>query len=293
MIKMYVYFAEALAGQGVYPPGLYQYPHLYPPPSGQVEATNLSLPSSSRSKQGDKPKEEDIRRMDDKRDRESRVRAVSDDRKETKSSEQCLDFSKHSETHCDRKRSKTSKTGDLDKIKSSSKLNQSSVDTSKSHTDIGKEIRAITVTDRKRHLSDNSLKRDSFGVCKSDVPSHIKTALHSPPRRHKAMTSPDRAQNISKHSAKKETVRSPYASSTSTAANEQDMPENLCIKDRQPEHKPDNETKHTDKKEIDVVKTQTVDTSTTVTVTSTLNIITTDIGLKDRSYKRKGKLSEI
>lgn len=279
-------FSEALAGQGMFSHSLYPYPQLYPPPSGQIEATNLSLPSSSRTK-----KEEEGRR-EDKRDRETRTRADSVERKEAKASDQCLDFSKHTDSYCDKKKTKHSKTDDLDKIKGSSKLNQSSVEATSGHAETEKEINGKAVSllsDRKRHFSDNSVRRELYQSSKSDSASHVKPALHSPPQRHKMVSSPDRLSNSSRTSERKETVRSPYTSSNSKMAIEQDMPENLCIKDRQKEQSSHKDVKAEVKRESSVVRTQTVETATTVTVTGTLNIITSDIGLKDKSFKRKGK----
>lgn len=276
----------------MHPHALYPYPHIYPQPPGQLEATNLTLPSSSRSKQGEKQKDEESRVSEDKKERDCRSRVDVDERKETQSADQCLDYSKNNGVQCDKKRARPNKTDDTEKIKSSLKVPQNTSDTSsKHHTDPFNDSTcksATSVPDRKRHLSDSSLKRELYGNSKTDNSSHGIHSLHSPPQRHKVASSPEQTSNRERYPDRKYIVRSPYE--TFKPVVEQDVPENLCIKDRRKE-KSDKETKSGSKMETSVVKTLTVDTTTTVTVSSTLNIITSDIGYKDRTYKRKGKLS--
>lgn len=257
-----------------------------------MEATNLSLPSSSRTKQGEKVKDEETRRLEEKKEsRESRNRSDSCERKDNKTTEQCLDFSKHSETHSDKVR-KSNKTDDKDKIKSSQKHNKSSLELSKGDVDkettLSKSLSPMP--DRKRHLSDNSLKREMYIGSKNDSTSHVKASLHSPQSRLPSALSSERPLTSFKVTDRVDYSKGPYSTSSGKASTEQDMPENLCIKDKQKEQKL-HDAEPGSKTECNVIKTQTVDTTTTVTVTATLNIITSDIGTKERSYKRKGNIS--
>ena len=309
------YFSEALLGPGAIPGGFFPPSLLLQPPSStsQEEATNLSVPTPSKSKHRDetdrhkhldiltnkssdnakkidgktRPSEDDKLHTEDgsERTRGLSLRKPSDDYMKYRNSDYVKKSSPSASTSSysvaktehDRKRSK------LEAVIKQAKQNGYDPNASKPSA-----YRCETyIPDRKRgdKLSSPVGYREHFMPVSAFSPSH-KTAFHSPTRTERVV-SPNRSTKA--HSPIRSQKLSSPIQIPDTSLPVQDKPENLCVKDRNPKSLSDT-VKHADtetKTDAVIVKTQSIVTGATITVTSTLNIITSD--LPSPNQVKKGK----
>ncbi|XP_053387028.1 uncharacterized protein LOC123561998 isoform X2 [Mercenaria mercenaria] len=299
--RIYDLQKEALFGQSSYSHGLYPHSHLYSP-SGQLEATNLSLPSASRERQTERPKEVESGRHNIKKELD---KSTEKEKVETDGSRLSGDQSSDKGKQIDgseRTRGRLMKTDDRDKIKSSAKftrthgiesdskkasdtclpenlskkkpLEKKAVDSSE--VIILDSPKSVAGTECSENGKDSS-KHNSNGNINNRENGH-ETPKHSPveikshsPSRHKRVTSPESCLKSSVSPDRRKRMVSPIGKKKEVCIEDQDMPENLCIKDRD---------KSKDAKQVsesELVKTQSIITTSTVNVKSPLDIITTDV----------------
>lgn len=292
---------EALFGQGVYSHGLYPHSHLYSP-SSQLEATNLSLPSSSRDRPSDRPKEVETGRHDIKKETDKKVDKEKTDIESSRvPSEHSSDKSKQFDGS-ERTRGRLMKTEDRDKIKSSSKLTRSQTTESENKKsndacvpeNLSKKKKPvdnseIIILDSPKSLVSNeqsendnqeSLKSNSNGSI-TNRENGIGLSKHSPieilarsPSRHSLVASPENCLKSTENSERRRRVYSPVGKRKEIYVEDQEMPENLCIKDRE-------KSKEAKKGyESELLKTHSINTTSTVDVNSKLDINTTDVNSK-------------
>ena len=288
---------------------------LHPPSStGQEEATNLSVPSSSKSKyrdESDRHKHLDSltnKLSDNAKRTDGKARSSEDDKMHIEDGSERTrgigmrkpndDFTKyrssdHVKKHSpsasastssysvakaehDRKRSK------LEAVIKQAKDNGYDTDTSKPNIyTSGTYIPERKSSDK---LSSPVGYREQFMPVSAFSPSH-KTAFHSPTRTERVV-SPNRSAKV--HSPLRSHKLSSPIQISDTPQPIQDKPENLCVKDRKP--KATDIVKHKDtetKPDTVIVKTQSIVTGATITVTSTLNVITSE--LPSPNQNKKGK----
>ncbi|XP_052818307.1 uncharacterized protein LOC128244317 isoform X2 [Mya arenaria] len=290
--RIYDLQKEAMLNSGGFSPGMYPHPHQFSPHTGQAEATNLSLPGSKSKCEMKKDDEQGMRETNIKCESYVKQKTQSEDvRKDTP--DVFMEYS-YSVEGSERTRGKASKTDDREKIKSSSKALKSPslastncwsennsikfthCDTRPSSVVDKTRIRTISPeVSRERHISAGSIAGDTSR--KRQASSSSKASLHSPSYRQTALASPDhRSTPIT--TARKEYVISPFeASCEKITIIEQEMPENLCIKDKKPEIKTDSDNKADNKDEKDRgVVTLNVTSPISVTITTTVNTITSD-----------------
>lgn len=292
--RIYDLQKEALLSQNAYPHGLYSRSHLYSPP-GQMEATNLSLPSSSKDKTADRAKENLSGTVEIKKEYDrTRSKDNTDVDFDSQRRESFSDKNRSIEGS-ERTRGRLGKTDDKDKIKCSSKITKSAGENEvRKVVDpyVPENLSKRKVTDKKLLHSPSEViildspksyvKETKLPACKSEGKSPRENGLDlsklSPnqvslpsPHRHKRLSSPDRSQGRSSSPEKRRRVVSPVEQRNRIVVPDQDMPENLCIKDR--ERTRSGETVS----ETDLVKTLSITTTSTVTVTSGLMLTSTDI----------------
>ncbi|XP_060605200.1 uncharacterized protein LOC132757782 isoform X3 [Ruditapes philippinarum] len=307
--RIYDLQKEALFGQSAYTHSLYPHSHLYSPNS-QLEATNLSLPSSSRDRPSDRPKEIESGRHDIKKESDKKI-----DKEKTEvdslrlSNDQVPDKSKPIDGS-ERTRGRLLKTEDRDKIKSSAKLTRTQTfesDNKKSNDtcvpeNLSKKRKPVDNSDiiildsPKSYVSNEHSDIDNHESIKSNSNGNIMNRengtglpIHSPveilslsPTRHSLVTSPENCPKISESSERKRRVVSPVGKRKEICVEDQDMPENLCIKDR------DKSKEAKSVSQTELLKTHTINTTSTVDVNSKLDINTTDV-----NSKYQGKASSL
>lgn len=270
-----------MLAQGGFPHGSYPPSHLYP--LGQTEATNLSLPPT---KQGEQRRDEDFEDRDAGVKAELDVNIKSDhhDHKAVHSAHgrdpcHCHDNSTVPTEGSERTRGKSSKTDDRDKIKSSSKAmksppickQESNTSGRFTHCDIkpdtARSRNAAMSPDsgRSRHLSGSSVTSDSR---RRHTSSSSKSSLHSPSYRLKAPEGSEEKSPATSND-RKDYVISPYDSNCEKIIIEQDMPENLCIKDRKKDTVSRDAEGRADHVPLRRVLTQGVTSPISVTITTT------------------------
>lgn len=260
------------------------------------------MPSTSRDRQTERLKESDFGRHDIKKEPDK-----LNEKNETEglklTVEQSSDKSKQIEGS-ERTRGRLTKTEDRDKIKSSTKVTRTVNSDSevKKGTDVcmpenlskkpEKKVvdsSEIVVLDSSKAIGRSEVyenghdknKQNSNGL---DV-TNIHESEHSPLKhcpagmtpqisRFKRVTSPEDCVKRTSSPEKRKRLVSPVGKRKDTDIDEQEMPENLCIKDREKSK----DTRNTS--ETELVKTQSIVTTSTVNVNSVLNIITTDVNSK-------------
>ena len=312
--------SEALFGPGSIPSGFYPQSSLLPTQhTSQMEATNLSVSSANKSKikeEKDKHKHIDTEHIksnidsakhsgvktrlheDDRppsivgseRTRGMNLKKPGDDHMKYRSNDgnkkpsasssatSSLSFSKLDQ---ERKRSK------LETVLRQSKENSEESQTAKLR-ECKSERRSLD-TSRSEKLSSPVTYNDYFTPIPAFSPNRS-TAFHSPNRTDRVI-SPDRRSSKAHSPIRLQKIASPIDHSDRSLPI-QDKPENLCVKDRNTNL---NDTPKTDKhktsesnSETVVVKTQSIVTGTTVTVSSTLNVITTDHSPRRLTAKESG-----
>lgn len=264
------------------------------------------MPSASRDRQTERQKEGEPGRQDTKTEVEK-----YNDKIELEVLRNSTDHSSDKSKYIDgseRTRGRLTKTEDRDKIKSSMKLArpsandndtkkinggcrpenllQSKLTEKKTRDNVNEVIILDSPTfvgqtengqESKKHTSKELAGIDTgehgHGSAKHSVGGHMPRS----PSRHKRVTSPENSSKRSVSPERRKRAHCNVGRKKETCTEDQDMPENLCIKDR------DKCTETTCVSEADTVKILSNVTTSPVTVTSALEIVTTDVNDNGRS----------
>lgn len=265
-------------GQNAYTHGLYPRNHLYSP-TAQIEATNLSLSNAGRDRNPDKQKENEAGKSDTKRESDKNC-----DRNESAPKLSCdVNSDRNKQTDgSERTRGRLTKTDDRDKIKSSSKAIKSpsrDVETKKSTSDIcvPENLSKNKSADKKRNVkSPDIVVLDSPNSNKSQSRENVQAVCTNSPRvssnspsRQKRSTNIEHGNSsatILSSPGRRSRAVSPSSKKQDVTTDIQEVPENLCIKDKC------KDSDKTSKENISKKPLSVVPTSA-ITVTSTLAVI--------------------
>ncbi|KAL4240920.1 heterochromatin assembly [Mactra antiquata] len=278
--RIYDLQKDAIFGQNAYAHGLYPQNHLYSP-TAQMEATNLSLSNTGRDGNRDKQKEIEVGKSDSKRETD-KVCDRNESAPRQQSSELNSDRNKQSEAGSERTRGRLTKTDDRGKIKSSSKVIKSptrDMETKRSSNDgcVPENLSKNKNNDKKSSNklpdvimldSPNSNKSHSTESAPSNGRSSSSGSSHSPLRhRHSSNTEQGSSSSmLSSPGRRSRTVNK----KPDKVIEVQDVPENLCIKDKC-KNLEKSTKENINKKSLSIVPTSAVTVTSTLSVISSVN----------------------